>query len=360
MNANAATRIERKPFGKTAAGEPVELFTFTRAGAPTVAITNLGGHIVSILAPDRDGKVADVTLGYRHLRRLPDRHIVLRRLVGRYANRIAKGRFTLDGKAYTLATNNGPNRLHGGLHGFHKGVWAAKVRERARGRRARADLRQQGRRGGLPGHPDREGRLHAAGRRRASDRLRGHHRHSHGASTSPTTPTSTWPARARATSSATRCRSRPTPTRRWTRRSSRRARCAPVEGTPFDFRKPSPIGARIDAADEQLQAGRRLRPQLRAAREGGRAAPRGARRGAEERPRAGGADHRAGHPVLHRQLPRREVIGASGKPYVKRGGFCLEAQHYPDSPNRPSFPRWSCGRARPTGRRPSIGLTVAP
>ena len=65
MNANAATRIERKPFGKTAAGEPVELFTFTRAGAPEIAITNLGGHIVSILAPGRDGKVADVTLATR-------------------------------------------------------------------------------------------------------------------------------------------------------------------------------------------------------------------------------------------------------------------------------------------------------
>jgi aldose 1-epimerase len=133
MNANAATRIDRKPFGKTAAGEAVDLFTFTREGAPKVAITNLGGHIVSILAPGRDGTVKDVTLGYAGFPGYLADTSYFGCIVGRYANRIAKGRFTLDGKTYTLATNNGPNSLHGGPTGFQRRLWAAQVVSGAEG-----------------------------------------------------------------------------------------------------------------------------------------------------------------------------------------------------------------------------------
>ncbi len=127
MTSDAATRIERKPFGETATGQPVELFTFTREGAPTVAVTNLGGHIVKVLAPDRAGRVADVTLGYRDFAGYLADKAYFGCIVGRYANRIAKGRFTLDGKTYTLAVNNGPNSLHGGPTGFQTRVWAPKV-----------------------------------------------------------------------------------------------------------------------------------------------------------------------------------------------------------------------------------------
>jgi aldose 1-epimerase len=133
MNANAATRIERKPFGKTPTGEAVELFTFSRPGAPAVSITNLGGHVVSMLAAGRDGKVADVTLGYAGFAGYLADTAYFGSLVGRYANRIAKGRFTLDGRTYTLATNNGENALHGGPTGFQKRVWGAKVSSGAEG-----------------------------------------------------------------------------------------------------------------------------------------------------------------------------------------------------------------------------------
>ena len=113
----------------------------------------------------------------------------------------------------------------------------------------------------------------------------------------------------------------------------------PVEGTPFDFRKPVAIGARIDAADEQLKFGRRLRPQLRPAREGGRAAA----RPLASSSRRAAASSRCSRPSRAIQFYSGNfldgtVIGKSGKPYVKRGAFCLEAQHFPDSPNHPSFP----------------------
>jgi aldose 1-epimerase len=127
MNANAATRIERKPYGKTATGEAVEIFTLSRAGAPGVTITNLGGYVVSIVAPDRAGKTADVTLGYANLAGYISDNSYFGCLVGRYANRIAKASFALDGKLYALAANDGPNTLHGGPTGFSRRLWAAKV-----------------------------------------------------------------------------------------------------------------------------------------------------------------------------------------------------------------------------------------
>ena len=127
MSADAATtRIERKPFGTTAGGAPAELFTLTREGAPVVTLTNQGGHIVSIVAADRAGKTTDVALGFPDLAGYEKAKDYIGSLVGRYANRIAKGRFTLDGKTYQLAINNGANALHGGLNGFDKQLWKAR------------------------------------------------------------------------------------------------------------------------------------------------------------------------------------------------------------------------------------------
>ena len=254
MNANAATRIERKPFGKTAAGEPVDLFTFTRAGAPTVAITNLGGHIVSILAPDRDGKVADVTLGYAGFAGYLADTSYFGSIVGRYANRIAKGRFSLDGKTYTLATNNGPNSLHGGPTGFQKRLWAAKVVSGAEGDALELTYVSKDGEEGYPGtltakvvyslradgglvldytattdaptvvNLTNHAYFNLAGEGEGT--ILGHEMQIESDAYTPVDATLI-----------------PTGEKR------------PVEGTPFDFRKPVAIGARIDAADEQLKAG---------------------------------------------------------------------------------------------------------
>src|SRR5215218_6744282 len=121
----AASRgaIRREPFGSTADGRAVERFTLTSTSGITISVLSFGGVIQSIFAPDRAGALADVTLGYDTLPEYETDKSYLGALVGRYANRIRAGRFSLDGRDYTLARNAGGNHLHGGMRGFNKAVW---------------------------------------------------------------------------------------------------------------------------------------------------------------------------------------------------------------------------------------------
>ncbi len=127
MSRPRARRVEvnRAPFGSTPAGDPVELFTLSHAGGLEVRVTNYGGIVLSILAPDRDGRPANVVLGHDSL----DGYLRDSRypgaIVGRYANRIAHARFDLDGTTHRLTANHGPHHLHGGRAGFDKVVWRA-------------------------------------------------------------------------------------------------------------------------------------------------------------------------------------------------------------------------------------------
>jgi aldose 1-epimerase len=337
MTANAATRIERKPFGKTPAGESVELFTFTRAGAPTIAITNLGGHIVSILAPDRAGRVADVTLGYRDFAGYLGDTSYFGSIVGRYANRIAKGRFALDGKTYTLAVNNGPNSLHGGPTGFQKRVWAPKVVSGPDGDALELTYVSKD---GEEGYP---GTLTA----KVVYSLR-----ADGGLVLDYTATTDAPTVVNLTNHAyfnlagegegtilghemqieadayTPVDATLIPT----------GELRPVAGTPFDFRKPVAIGARIDAADEQLKAGGGydhnfvLRGKMGELRLAARVLEAKSGRVLEVLTTEPGVQFYSGN------FLDGKVVGKSGKAYVRRGALCLEAQHFPDSPNQPGFP----------------------
>jgi aldose 1-epimerase len=117
--------VEKKAYGKTAEGKPVDLYVLTNGKGMTVKITNYGGIVTELHAPDRDGKFADVVLGFDNLEGYIKGNPYFGCIVGRVANRIAKGRFTLEGKEYKLATNNGPSALHGGVKGFDKVVWKA-------------------------------------------------------------------------------------------------------------------------------------------------------------------------------------------------------------------------------------------
>ncbi|MBI1918172.1 MAG: galactose mutarotase [Planctomycetes bacterium] len=117
--------VEKKDFGKTAEGTPVDLYVLTNGKGMTVKITNYGGIVTELYAPDRNGKFADVVLGFDNLDGYLKGHPYFGCIVGRVANRIAKGRFTLEGKEYKLATNNGSSSLHGGVKGFDKFVWTA-------------------------------------------------------------------------------------------------------------------------------------------------------------------------------------------------------------------------------------------
>jgi aldose 1-epimerase len=337
MTTEAATRIERKPFGKTPAGESVELFTFTREGAPTVSVTNLGGHLVSMLAPDRAGRVADVTLGYEGFAGYLGDTSYFGSIVGRYANRIAKGRFTLDGKTCTLATNNGPNALHGGPAGFQKRVWTPKVVSGPEGDALELTYVSKDGEEGYPGtltarvvySVRKDGGLvidytattdaptvvnltnHAyfnlAGEGEGT--ILGHEMQIHADGYTPVDATLI-------------------PT----------GKVEPVEGTPFDFRKPVAIGARIDAPHEQLKAGGGYDHNFVLTGKMGELRP--AARVRE--PKSGRVlevlTTEPGIQFYSGNFLDGKVVGKSGKPYVHRGGFCLETQHFPDSPNQPSFP----------------------
>jgi aldose 1-epimerase len=122
-----ASQISSEPFGRTSDGTPVILFTLRNSHAAEVKIMNYGGIVQAFNAPDKHGKMGDVVLGYDNLDGYIKESPYFGALVGRYGNRIAKARFTLDGKEYTLAANNGPNSLHGGKKGFDKVVWEPKV-----------------------------------------------------------------------------------------------------------------------------------------------------------------------------------------------------------------------------------------
>ena len=117
--------VEQESFGKIEDGTEVHQYTLTNAKGVKITIITYGAMITSVEVPDRDGKVANITLFRDSLEDYVAGHPFFGCVAGRYANRIAKGKFTLDGTEYTLATNNGPNHLHGGDKGFDKYVWKA-------------------------------------------------------------------------------------------------------------------------------------------------------------------------------------------------------------------------------------------
>src|SRR2546430_1950744 len=115
--------IARKPFGSTERGEAVSAYTLKNAHGIELQVLDYGGIIVSLRVPDRTSRLGDVVLGFDSLADYQRGSPYFGALIGRYGNRIARGRFSLDGRGYTLATNNGPNHLHGGVRGFDKVVW---------------------------------------------------------------------------------------------------------------------------------------------------------------------------------------------------------------------------------------------
>lgn len=129
--AGSPAKITKTSFGKTAEGVDVDLYTCTNANGLVMKVTNYGAIVVALETPDRDGQLMNITLGFDDLEGYLPRHPYFGATVGRYCNRIAKGKFTLEGKEYTLATNNDPNHLHGGDVGFDKVVWTARQLETA-------------------------------------------------------------------------------------------------------------------------------------------------------------------------------------------------------------------------------------
>ncbi|HEX8119610.1 MAG TPA: aldose epimerase family protein, partial [Pyrinomonadaceae bacterium] len=125
--------IEKRPFGQLADGTSIGIYTLTNRGGMRAEITNYGGAVVTLTAPDARGRMADVVLGYDSPASYEADTFYVGSIIGRYANRIAGGRFSLGGVEYRLAQNNGPNHLHGGVRGFNKVVWRARELRRKGG-----------------------------------------------------------------------------------------------------------------------------------------------------------------------------------------------------------------------------------
>ena len=162
MDTNAAQGIEKRAYGKMADGRAVDLYVLTNAKGVEATITSYGGTVVTLKVPDKAGQLGDVVLGLTTLDDYVKRSPYFGCLVGRYGNRIAKGQFTLDGKEYTLAMNNGPNHLHGGDEGLRQGrSGTAKPVAAEDGVALELDYTSKDGEEGYPGDADGDGELHA-------------------------------------------------------------------------------------------------------------------------------------------------------------------------------------------------------
>lgn len=327
--------ITRESWGKLPDGSKVDLYTLRNENGLEARISNYGGIVTSLKVPDRNGKLDDVVLGYDNLAGYLKESPYFGCLVGRYGNRIARGMFSLDGITYRLATNNYPNHLHGGNKGFDKRLWSARAMVEDSDPKLELTYTSRDGEEGYPGTLT----VKAVYSLTTANALRLDY-----------TATTDKPTVVNLTQHSyfnlatrgdilghivqmqaehfTPVDSTLIPT----------GEIKPVAGTPFDFRLPTAIGARINQADEQLRFG-------------------------------GGYDHNwvftklvndlrllatVTEPTTGRVLEvlstepglqfysgnflDGNITGKGGRIYQYRNGFCMEPQHYPDSPNHPNFP----------------------
>lgn len=292
-------------------------------------ITNYGGIITSIMAPDRKGVLENIVHGHGTLAEYEQDSRYLGALVGRYANRIAKSRFVIDGREHRVSANDGPNHLHGGLKGFDSVVWNA---ESAAGREGSSLLLKYLSKDGEEGYP---GNLSLQVRYTLGDDDRLHI--SYSTNTDRTTPVNLTSHcyfnlsgdRSRSITSHllqlnaayfTPVDSTLIPT----------GEIRPVEGTPFDFRSLREIGAGIDADDEQIRFGGGYDHNFVLRAEPGGAPGFAARL----------AEVVSGRVMeVHTTEPGLQFYSGNFMGQGQdRTGLCLETQHFPDSPNQPGFP----------------------
>ena len=335
--ASGSESLVRSPFGQTPDGKAVELYTLTNANGMKVAITTYGGIVVSLTAPDREDKYADVVLGFDTLDGYLAGHPYFGALVGRYGNRIAKGKFTLDGTEYTLATNNDANHLHGGIVGFDKKVW------RARGSVGRAGVSLMLNCTSPDGDEGYPGKLevkvvytltnddelkieyHATTDKATPINLTNHSYFNLAGQGSGDILSHVLTINA---DRFTPVDAGLIPT----------GELKPVEGTPFDFRKGTAIGARIEAEDEQLKFGGGYDHNFVLNKDGDDLTL----AASVYEPKTGRVmevyTKEPGVQFYCGNFLDGSNVGKGGKVYNFRNGFCLETQHFPDSPNQPGFP----------------------
>ena len=331
--------VTRRPWGEVD-GREVELFRLESRSGASVEISELGGAIVSLTAADRDGEFADVVLGFDNVESyLADTNPYFGAVVGRYANRIAGGRFTLDGETYSLPQNNGENSLHGGVRGLTRVVWDGEPFETETEAGVLLRYRSPDGEEGYPGNVDFRVRyaLMSGGDLRIE---------AEAVTDKPTVVNLSFHSYfnlkgegagdildhqlALGSRYYTPVDETLIPT----------GEIAATEGTPMDFWTWAAIGSRIDDDFEQLRIGGGYDHNWVLLPTEGVDEPRLAARVYE--PETGRVllvnTTAPGLQLYTGNFLDGALVGKSGRPYVHRGGFCLETQHFPDSPNQPAFP----------------------
>ena len=321
-----------------AAGRAVKSFTLRNANGVEITAISYGAIITSWKTPDRNGEIADIVLGFAD----PAQYVAANppyfgAVVGRYGNRIANAKFTLDGRAVTLAANDGVNHLHGGKQGFDKVLWDGAIVTDRRGPTV-AFTRSS---------PDGEEGYPGALKARVSYTLTAKNElivEYEATTDKPTVVNLTQHSYFNLAGQGSgdilghelRINAdRYTPVDKTLIPTGE---LAPVEGTPFDYRKPTPIGARIDSQHPQMQFGRGYDHNWVLAREGTALSL-----AAEVyEPKSGRTlvvtTTEPGLQFYTGNFLDGTITGKDGRVYRQRYGFCLETQHFPDSPNKPNFP----------------------
>lgn len=327
--------IEKKPFGNVG-GENVDLYVMNNANGLKASIMTYGGTMVSLEVPDKNGKLGDILLGCETVDGFTKQTAYLNALIGRYGNRIGKGKFTLDGKTYTLAPNNNGNHLHGGLKGFDKVIWTAAPFETKEGVGLKLAYQSKDMEEGYPGNLKVEVVYTLTNKNELEIEY---------------TATTDKPTICNLTNhnyyNLTGCKrdilghelminaDKFTPVDSGLIATGE---LRPVKGTPMDFTKPTAVGAHINAADEQIKFGggydhnwvlnKKKAGMTHAATlsdpESGRVM--------EVWTTEPGVQFYSGN------FLDGSILGKGGIAYKHRWGMCLETQHFPDSPNKPEFP----------------------
>jgi aldose 1-epimerase len=341
VSRSVASAVTSTPFGATADGRAAELFTLTNGHGIRITLTNYGGIITSLRTPDRFGQFDDIVLGFDNLAGYLHDSPYFGAIVGRYGNRIARGSFTLDGKTYRLAANNGLNSLHGGLRGFDKVIWSAHPFQNQEGTGVALDYMSPDMEEGFPGTLS----AHVTYTLTADDRLIVDYQ----ATTDKPTPVNL------------------TQHTYWNLAGSTRrdilgheltinadsmtpvdstlittGEISSVIGTPFDFRTPVPIGARVDQRQNtQIRYGNGYDHNFVLNR-GSPAADALVRAAHVVEPSTGRTleifTTEPGLQFYSGNFLDGSIAGKGGNVYHFRYGLALETQHYPDSPNHPNFP----------------------
>ncbi len=329
----AIQQVKKQSFGN-ADGQAVDLYTLTNKNGMEATIITYGGIVVTLKTPDRNGKMDDIVLGCDTIDGYLKDTAHLGALIGRYGNRIGKASFTLDGTLYKLPANDGPNTLHGGPKGFDRVVWQVKD---AQPQRLELTYLSKDGEEGFPGN------LTATAVYSLTDA--NELRIDYSATTDkPTVVNLTNHSYFNLAGAGegtildhelTLNADRFTPV---DKNLIPTGELRSVEGTPFDFRKSTRIGARIDQADEQLKFGRGYDHNW-VLTSGGGALSQAARlydpktgRVMEVLTTEPGVQFYTGN------FLDGTIKAKGGKTYPHRSGLCLETQHFPDSPNKPKFP----------------------